>query len=93
MSALLISIAQASGSSGLSRKTSAPPSPVGKRNNLPSAAAARNCFRYASDFPQFLQLFGLFVDEQLGITYNVDEQNMPDFELHIGFGRHVISLP
>jgi hypothetical protein len=33
------------------------------------------------------------VDEQLGITDDVDEENVPDFELHIGFGRHAISLP
>jgi hypothetical protein len=33
------------------------------------------------------------VYEQLGITHDVDEENVPDFELHIGFGRHTISLP
>jgi hypothetical protein len=33
------------------------------------------------------------VDEQLGITDDVDKENVPDFQLHIGFGRHAISLP
>src|SRR5207244_5131032 len=47
----------------------------------------------ARDFPQLLQLLGLLVNEQLGITDDVDEENVPDFELHIGFGRHAISLP
>jgi hypothetical protein len=32
------------------------------------------------------------VYEQLGITHDVDEENMPDFKLHIGFGRHAISV-
>src|SRR6266478_7622880 len=41
-SALLISKAHKTGASGLVRKTSAPPSPVGKRISLPSASAIRN---------------------------------------------------
>jgi hypothetical protein len=35
----------------------------------------------------------LLVDEQLGITHDVDKENVPDFELHIGFGRHTLCLP
>src|SRR5439155_27025010 len=49
--------------------------------------------RRARDLAQFLQILELLVNEQFGITDDVDEQNMPDFELHIGFGRHAISLP
>jgi len=30
---------------------------------------------------------------ELGITDDVDEENVPDFELHIGLGRHATSLP
>src|SRR6266513_2132022 len=41
--ALLISNAHKTGASGLVRKTSAPPSPVGNRSSLPSASARRNC--------------------------------------------------
>jgi len=39
-----------------------------------------------------LQLLGLLVNEHLGITHDVDEKNVPDFELHIWpeFGRHEI---
>jgi hypothetical protein len=32
------------------------------------------------------------VNEQFGITDDVDEENVPDFELHIGLGRHAISV-
>jgi hypothetical protein len=35
----------------------------------------------------------LLVDEQLGITDDVDKENMPNFQLHIGFQRHAIYLP
>src|SRR5438270_824435 len=49
--------------------------------------------RCAGDFPELLQLLGLLVNEQLGITDDVDKKNVPDFEFHIGFGRHAISLP
>jgi hypothetical protein len=34
----------------------------------------------------------LLVNEQLGITDDVDKENVPDFELHIGHGRQAISV-
>src|SRR4029079_13205887 len=46
-----------------------------------------------ANFPQFLQVLGLLVNEQLGIADDVDKKNVPDFELHIGSGQHAISLP
>ena len=43
LNSLLISSAHNTAASGVVRKTSAPPSPVGNRNSFPSASAARNC--------------------------------------------------
>jgi hypothetical protein len=37
----------------------------------------------ACDFSQFLQLLTLLVDEEFGITDDVDEENMPDLELYV----------
>ena len=39
----VIEKAHKTGASGVVRNTSAPPSPVGKRTNFPSASASRNC--------------------------------------------------
>ena len=35
------------------------------------------------DLAQFVQILELLVNEQFGITDDVDEENVPDFELHV----------
>src|SRR5207248_4618480 len=82
------------GASRLVRKTSAPPSPVGKRSNLPSASANRNCSVPRTISPQCLKQFALLSDEQFRIADDVDEQNMPDLEPDrwILFNSHAASL-
>jgi hypothetical protein len=37
-----------------------------------------------NDFSQRLHLLALLVDEQLGVTDDVDEQDVPDLEFHVG---------
>src|SRR5204863_7512238 len=84
-----ISIAHFTGASGLVPKTSAPPSPVGRRINFPSRCAIRNVSVARATSRNFSKYSELLVNEQFGITDDVDEQNVPDLELHIGleFGR------
>ena len=40
-------------------------------------------FGSANDFLQFSNLLTLFIDQQLRVTDNVDEQDMADFKLHV----------
>ena len=49
-------------------------------------------FRPAHDLPQFLNLLGLFVDAQFGVTNNVDEEDMRDLHSQFvcfGFGHRM----
>jgi hypothetical protein len=39
--------------------------------------------RAAHDLFQCLKLLALLGDEQLGVTDNVDEQDVPDLKLHV----------
>ena len=63
------------------RKTSAMPSPVGNRNSLPSASAMRNCSVPRTISFSCLQRSLCSLIEQLRVTDDVDEQDVPDLEL------------
>ena len=73
----------------------------GSRHHRRSVGAAV-CFSFgqtellgaAHDFSQRLHLLALIVDEQLGVTDDVDEQDMPDLEFYFGRGLswHEISF-
>src|SRR5207249_5163852 len=69
---------------------------IARRQALQFLFALRRpkCFRRAHDLTQFLQILELLVDEQLRVTDDVNKQNVPDFELHIGgmLGQHGIFL-
>ena len=46
------------------------------------------------DLSELLEPLLLFLDQELGVTNNVDEQDMPDLEVKIivGFQRHHLSV-
>ena len=82
-SALLICNAQETGASGVVAKTSAIPSPVGRRVSLPAASAARNESVSPNNLVERMQIIALLIDQQLGVTDNVDEEDMRDLELDL----------
>jgi hypothetical protein len=51
-------------------------------------------FNWLSPADAGQDLFALLVNQQLGVTDNVDEQDVADLELHLGrtLGRHVILI-
>jgi hypothetical protein len=51
--------------------------------------------RAANDLVQFVNHCPLLINRKLGVTNNVDEKNMRDFELNLLFnlGGHAMNLP
>src|SRR5438552_10496291 len=79
-SAWLSSNAHRTGDSGLSRKTSAIPSPVATRSSLFFLLARRTCsVPCTSSFNRRTTLVWV-VNEQFRISHHVDEQDVPDSE-------------
>jgi hypothetical protein len=64
------------------QKSSAMPSPVGIRVSWPAASAVRNA-SVLRNLIELLQRLALLVNEQLGVTDNVDEQDMGDLESNV----------
>jgi hypothetical protein len=49
--------------------------------------------RAANDFIGPAQQFALLINEQFGVAHDIDEQDMPDLQTGLFFGRHLLSLP
>ena len=83
--ARMTSSAHRTGSSGLRKKSSAIPSPVGTRMSLPFASAARKHSVLRTITIEFLHQLDLLVNQQLRITDHVNQQEVCDLELEIRF--------
>src|SRR5690242_2670160 len=93
-SSRLISIAQSTGASRLLRKTSAPAVAGGQTQKLAFRFSETELLGAANDFPQRLHLLGLLGDEQFGITNDVDEKDVADFQPNFWFylgGGHLVT--
>src|SRR5713101_7660388 len=84
--ALLTCNAQETGASGVVAKTSAIPSPVGRRVSLPVASAAQKA--------SVSRTISLLIDQQFRVTNDVDEEDMGDLQPNLFFnlGGHVVKL-
>jgi hypothetical protein len=82
-------MAQCAGSSGVWKKTNAIPSPTGIRISF-TLAELRS---FPHNLIELLHRLSLFVDEQLRVTHHVDEQDVCNLKMRIGFevGGHLCA--
>ena len=73
---LLISIAHRTGASGLSKKTSAIPSPTGSRISFPASLALRTCSVPRTISVSCSMVLALLIEKQRRITDQIHKQNV-----------------
>ena len=82
--------AQETGASGVVAKTSAIPSPVGRRVSLTSSFGFAELLGCANNLVEFYANLALLFVQELGVTDDVDEEDMRDLKLDLLFNlsRH-----